>query len=267
MRHIPCAHFVLSEKGGGYTMERQKCQHILVVQLRFYLIAILLLGGAFLQPASAAIITRPFGFGIPIGDADGFGFVVPVEPGGSLPEVPFDNSESDDGFMDRTFLGSQTFNFVNFVGHQPPFKPFEDPTNTYAWIGNEVLQAAMAVNYGSVDTPGANLSVNGVDVLTFPTTGPLGTACLALPVPPCLGQVDITVALGGLLWGDTFAFPIVFTSGPQDPFAIDSFIVSVSGVQYFARTPEPGTLLLLGSGLVGLAVGERKRSAHRRKEQ
>ncbi len=122
--------------------------------------------------------------------------------------------------------------------------------------------------YGTITNPITNtqtLYLNGDSLIVDPTTATYTDFFLSTPVSLDPGQSSGLIELFQIVFGPTIA-PGDYVSNytleggtPTDPSGLDT-ISNTASFDVTVPTPEPGTLLLLGSGLAFL-VGRRRRAS------
>jgi hypothetical protein len=151
-------------------------------------------------------------------------------------------------------------------------------TSVFTSVGND---NPSALSFTSGTSPGAilmNMSTfEGVPRVSQPTTGVAGDAAgrvraasFATATPTGSGvssanQLLATLIFTGDAAGSIDLAPLLVTSGNPDEFTVATVSVagsvSLGGPVTITVIPEPGTALLMGLGLAGLAAAGRRRIA------
>jgi PEP-CTERM motif len=141
-------------------------------------------------------------------------------------------------------------------------------TTTPATVTGSVSSGAIDLTFHQLGINGGAATAGTVDISVTGTS--CGTGCLTITG----GTVTIMNASNTTLFKGTFSSGTVMaTSGPLTTLSISGLttggvtiagVVKVSGFGWFGSsntvvTPEPGTLGLLGTGLIGLAGIVRKK--------
>jgi hypothetical protein len=144
-------------------------------------------------------------------------------------------SATNDGLSGITFIGQQMFLIGVFL--DPSFNNTGDPANLPAYNASSVLGSSFSPGIGQVFFIGDGQGTSGTQTFFVPSTA---TSLF-------LGFADGTPMFGSLA---NAAAPAAYNDNQGNLVA--NFTI--------ATVPEPGTLMLLGIGLSGLAFLRRKRS-------
>jgi hypothetical protein len=163
---------------------------------------------------------------------------------------PISGSIGVDGFNDQWNGTSITFSSINAIAH--------DATGDYALI----FGVAPATNPATIDSssitfasPDELIFTIGTDTATLTITGPVDVALDNDEYLDLSGTGTLTLT-GYDATPGTWSFSTTdsndnFGDSGSSTFGFD--ITAMPGTSNTALTPEPGSLLLLGSGLAGLA--------------
>jgi len=178
---------------------------------------------------------------IMIGDNDGYGYGDLVVPDGA--DLPFtDDPVADTGWV---FDNRSPAELAATDGSQyTDWEPYSNRTFSFDFAaGTGIISAVFELDVSGIQTSwfgASTILLDGVDYTAFLPTeqGAWGSGVFST-------VVDVALLADGVL-------TVNFTGGPSDHIAFDYFKLDIASV------PEPATLLLFGSGLIGLGFFRRK---------